>query len=284
MTHGRLFREAEQRLAAAGIPGSGVEARAMLCAALGAKYDDYYRLQEQQADLETAQCYRQMIDRRLSGCPAAYICGTWEFFGLELCVTESVLIPRSDTETLVEEALRLADGHRGLKLLDLCCGSGCIGIAAAKNLPDAKLTLSDISPEALAVAEKNARTHLAEGSFETELRDARTVREPNAKYDLIFCNPPYVTEQEWRELDNTVRDFEPRLALVGEEEGLEFYRLVPPAVRAAVAAEGWLLFECGAGQAEKVAEILAGDGWRDIKCIQDPGGIDRVVRARAPRD
>lgn len=284
MTHGRLCREAEQRLAAAGISGAGVEARAMLCAALCAKYDDYYRLREQETSPETIRSYRQMTERRLAGCPAAYICGAWEFFGLELCVTESVLIPRSDTETLVEAALRFACGRRGLHLLDLCCGSGCIGIAAAKNLPGARLTLSDISAEALAVAEKNARMHLADVFFETELRDARTVREPEPKYDLVFCNPPYVTEQEWRELDRSVRDFEPRLALVGEEEGLEFYRRVPPAVRPAMAPEGRLFFECGAGQAADVAATLAGEGWRDIRCIQDPAGIDRVVCALAPRD
>ncbi|MBQ3095694.1 MAG: peptide chain release factor N(5)-glutamine methyltransferase [Clostridia bacterium] len=284
MTHGRLCREAEQQLAAAGISGAGVEARAMLCAALCAKYDDYYRLCEHTASPETAQSYRQMIQRRLLGCPAAYICGTWEFFGLELYVTESVLIPRSDTETLVEQALHLAEGRRGLKLLDLCCGSGCIGIAVAKNLPEATLTLSDISEEALTVAKKNARMHLAEGSFETELRDARSDRAPEPKYDLVFCNPPYVTELEWRELDVSVRDYEPRLALVGEEEGLEFYRRVPSAVRPALEPEGWLLFECGAGQAADVAGILAGDGWQDIRCIQDPAGIDRVVCARMPQD
>ncbi len=162
MTHGELCREAEQQLAAAGIPGAGVEARAMLCAALCAKYDDYYRLREQKASSETELSYRQMIERRLSGCPAAYICGEWEFFGLEFCVTESVLIPRSDTETLVEQALLLAGGRCGLKLLDLCCGSGCIGISVAKNLPEAELTLSDISADALAVAEKNKsdRSHV----------------------------------------------------------------------------------------------------------------------------
>ena len=284
MTHGELCREVEQQLDAAGIPGAGIEARAMLCAALRAKYDDYYRLRDKNATSETVQIYRQMTKRRLDGCPAAYICGTWEFFGLELTVTESVLIPRSDTETLVEEALLLAGGRRGLRLLDLCCGSGCIGIAAAKNLPDAKLTLSDISPEALAVAEKNARAHLSEAAFETELRDARKARDKEPKYDLVFCNPPYVTEAEWLELDLSVRDFEPRLALVGEEEGLEFYRCVPAAVRPSVAKDGWLLFECGAGQAADVAAILAADGWQDIKCIQDSAGIDRVVCARVSQD
>lgn len=282
MTVMQARRMGAQSLAQAGICGAQVEAQAMLCAALGVEYGSFFTHADEQLSPKTEQRYARMIGQRLSGRPAAYVCGTWEFFGLEFTVNEHVLIPRADTECLCEAALAELRGRREVHLLDLCCGSGCVGISICKTLPDARLTLSDISPQALAVAGENAARHLARASFCSERRDARQAREETAVFDAVVCNPPYVTEAEYAALSAEVREHEPRLALVGSPDGLEFYRLVPAAVRRALKPGGSLLFECGAGQAPAVAALL--EGWDRVRVYRDTNGTERVVAASVPQN
>ncbi len=279
MNHSDLHREMTRALETAGISSPGVEARALLCAAAGIPYCDYPRIAADEAAPPEEAAARTLLRKRLDGCPAAYLCGTWEFYGLELTVTPAVLIPRVDTETLAEEGCRLANG--AAEILDLCCGSGCVGVAVAKAT-GAHAVFSDISPEALAVAEKNAKRHLPAGSFETERRDALSPRTERERFDVILCNPPYVTEAEYAELSPEVREHEPRSALVAPEEGLYFYRRIPSGVYGSLRSGGALAFECGAGQAAAVEKLLGEAGYAQIRIQTDSAGIPRVVSGRKP--
>lgn len=280
MRFSELTEELARAFRRADISSPRVEARAIAAASAGLAYDAPEGTEIPEDAVARA---RENMSRRLNGCPAAYICGTWEFYGLEFTVNEQVLIPRQDTETLCDRAIALGRSIPAPRILDLCCGSGCIGISVAKSLPGAKVVLSDLSPDALDVASKNADAHLRPGQWQTELRDARLPRTEQDAFDLITCNPPYVTEEEYGALSPSVREYEPRMALVGGENGLEFYRAVPRAVEKALAPGGTLLFEVGCGQAEPVAEILSNQGWQSVAVFSDTAGIRRVVSAK-PRE
>lgn len=228
--------------------------------------------------------FRQKILRRRSGEPLAYIVGHREFFGRKFFVDARVLIPRADTEILVEAALQKTQ-HRALfgRALDLCTGSGCIAISFAKRRPTWRVTGVDVSEEAISVARKNAVYHGALWGVRFLVGDLFQPLAAKERFELIVSNPPYIPQAELATLDVTVRDFEPRLALAGGDSGLDFYpRLAKGALKSLVPG-GVLAVEVGAGQAEDVQRLFVEAGFTDPERVKDYGGHERVVLVRAPR-
>lgn len=219
------------------------------------------------------------VEKRYSGYPLQYILGSWEFYGYPFYVDERVLIPRPDSETLVEAVLAEYRGKENLSLLDLCCGSGCIGIALARKLQAGRALLCDNSPEALKVARKNAFLNGLEKICECIPLDALSTAPFANRFDLILCNPPYLTGEDMKNLQTEV-SFEPKEALFGGTDGLTFYRRVPGNFKAALKEGGALFFEVGQGQDETVCALLREAGFSDIKTRKDLNGITRVVYGR----
>ena len=258
-----------------GAENARLEAEWMLCAALGLdRVGLYVNFDKPLTDSELA-AYRAMVARRAKREPLQYILGSQEFMGLEFVVTPAVLIPRHDTETLVEEAVRRCQG--GGRALDIGVGSGCIAIALAKNLPGTEIFGVEQSPAALELAEKNAERNgvavkLVAGSlFEPFI---------GHKFDLIVSNPPYIPTDDLKTLQPEVRDYEPIQALDGGADGLDFYRLIVSAASDHLNPGGWLLFEIGIGQAEAVLGLLNKAGFGELFTAKDPNGIERVVGGR----
>jgi len=223
---------------------------------------------------------RDLVSRRRRYEPVAYILGQREFYGRSFAVDARVLIPRPDTETLVDQALaRLPEGKPG-RALDLCTGSGCIGITLASERPALCVDVTDLSEGALAVAKHNAEVLGTADRMRFLLGDLWECLEGDC-YDMIVVNPPYVSTAEYRGLMPDVRDHEPRAALLAEADGLAFYRRIAERARGFVMPTGHLLLEVGAGQAERVEALLRAAHFAHVESFRDLGGIARVVVASA---
>jgi release factor glutamine methyltransferase len=262
-------------LADKGVENARLESEWLLAHSLGTDRVGLYVHYEKPLNEAELAAFRGLVLRRARREPLQYILGTQEFFGLEFEVAPGVLIPRHDTEVLVEEALRR--GERARSVLDIGTGSGCIAVALAKGLPEAEIVSVDLSPEALAVARRNAERLGVKVDFvEGSLFDPFVGR----TFDLVVSNPPYIPSADIAALQPEVRDFEPRTALDGGEEGLDFYRRIVAGAPGFLTRGGWLLLEVGVGQAESVATLLREAGFAEIFTAKDPGGIDRVVGGR----
>ena len=226
----------------------------------------------------------ELLRRRLAGEPVAYLVGEWEFYGLPMEVSPEVLIPRMDTEVLAEQAiLRARAAGEGARVLDLCAGSGCVGLAVAANVPGCRAVLADVSEGALRICKQNVRRNDLNARVTCIQADAREVPPPALwDFDVIASNPPYIPSWEIEGLDPSVRDYEPRLALDGGADGLDFYRLIARNWKSALRLGGTLLFEVGMGQDTQVAAILAQEGYQDICTYPDTQGIQRVVGGVVP--
>lgn len=216
---------------------------------------------------------KAMLDRVLSGEPVQYIIGKWEFMGRPFIVTPNVLIPRPDTEILCEMAIDYINKvNRHINVLDLCTGSGCIGISIACGTKNSNVSCSDISNEALEIARQNAQ--LNEAQIDFILSD---MLENCGQYDVIVSNPPYIPSKTVEKLDVTVKDYEPCIALDGGCDGLDFYRIIAKDARNHLTCGGMLFLEIGYDQKLTVSEILQNEGYCDIECVRDYGGNDRVI-------
>lgn len=269
------LREAERRgaetLAAAGREEAAQTARLLLCHVLNFNFTDYVLARENLLSPRDTARYEELLTRRASGVPLQYLTREQNFCGLSLYVDERVLIPRQDTECLVEEVLR--DGARGA-LLDLCTGSGCIPLALLKHGNFSCALGADISAEALAVAETNrARTGLP-----LLLRQSDLFAEIPERFDVITANPPYIESAEIESLSVEVRDHEPRLALDGAADGLAFYRRLAAESGAHLKPGGRLYLEIGMSQGAAVASLLEAAAFSDIQIIRDLAGRDRIVK------
>lgn len=271
----KILEWTQEYLRSKGIGNARREAEWMLCAATGLdRIGLYLNFEKPLNDVELAT-YRAMITRRAKREPLQHILGTEEFFGLDFEVTPDVLIPRHDSETLVQAALARRPEARSV--LDIGTGSGCLAIALARNLPDAEITAVDISEAALTVARRNAERNSAKVRF---LHGSLFEPVSGQRFDLIVSNPPYIPTEEINSLEPEVRDFDPRNALDGGIDGLDFYRKLVPAAALHLADEGWLLVEVGAGQAADVAQLFEkSESYGEPVIISDPGGIERVVGA-----
>ena len=226
------------------------------------------------------------VARLLAGEPLAYVLGEWDFFGMTLYVDRNVLIPRDDTVAVTELAIRKALFlEEGPRILDLCTGSGCIGLAIASRVRDARITLADISKEAMAVAKKNITAQHQTGRVMCVQADALGKPAPFlGKFDMIVSNPPYITTAEMEELDTSVKDYEPHLALWGGSDGLDFYRSIAINYAEALKPGGYLCFEFGDDQGDDVCAILEANGYTVLERANDYNGVERAVLAQRKDD
>lgn len=264
---------------------AGFLARNLLCHVTGKTNEQILADREMYASESTCYAMSEAVSRVLSGEPVAYVLGQWDFYGMTLVVDKNVLIPRDDTCAVtalaIKQALFLDSNPR---ILDLCTGSGCIGLAIAKRVKDAKVTLADVSREALVVAKKNVAGQKLTGKVSCIQADA--LKEPSAflgEFDLIVSNPPYITTREMEELDRSVKDFEPHLALHGGDDGLDFYRAIAQNYRKALKPGGYLCFEFGMGQGDDVCRILEENGYTILERSRDYNDRERAVIARYDR-
>ena len=275
-----LYLSTRRALRDAQVEGAEPEAKLLLCHALGCTKEELLAKMQMYAGENIRQTLHGLTQRRLQGEPVAYITGSWEFCGLELAVSPAVLIPRSDTEVLVEEALKLLrKRHRvDARILDLGCGSGCIGIALGHFLPGSRITFMDISPEALEMTKRNVvRNTLQRRSavLEGNILGAPPVR--MGEYDLLVSNPPYIATAEIDTLDVSVKDYEPRLALDGGEDGIKFYRAILSRWLTVLSDTGSVIMEVGEGQAESVMALMRLAGLQNVRSVKDHYGTERVV-------
>lgn len=234
----------------------------------------YYLHEEEELTAEQQSAYEITVHKRAEHVPLQYIIGEQEFMGLKFKVNSNVLIPRQDTETLVEEALRVAKS--GMKVLDLCTGSGCIIISLAKNVADIQCMGSDISKQALLVAKENAKLN----EVEVEWQRSDLFENITGTFDLIVSNPPYIPTDEIPGLMPEVRDFEPVDALDGKEDGLYFYRIIIEKSPGFLNPEGYLYLEIGYDQGEAVSAMMRQSGYTQVEVVKDLAGNDRVVKGR----
>ena len=231
----------------------------------------YYLHMEEDMPEEQMSEYQIALRKRAEHVPLQYIVGETEFMGLKFKVNSSVLIPRQDTETLVEEALKVV--RPGMRVLDLCTGSGCVIVSILHNVSDVEGYAVDISKQALNVAKENARLNDVPVLFEhSDLFDHGT-----GTFDVIVSNPPYICTDEIAKLMPEVRDFEPMEALDGKEDGLYFYRKIIGQCKQYLNPEGHLLFEIGYDQGQKVSALMREIGFHDVQVIKDLARKDRVV-------
>ena len=239
--------------------------------------------------------YFELIGRRAAGEPLQYIAGYQEFMGFKIKVDRRVLIPRLDTEVLVEDAVSLIEEGslrgevigapiKNAEILDLCCGSGAIGIAMAKLCTKAQVTCADISPEALELAKENAEANGVGKKMkflQGNMFEAIKERGRGATFDMIICNPPYIKRAEIENLQKEVKDWEPRTALDGGEDGLDFYRIIAEEAPKHLKKRGILMLEIGFDQGEAVKDLLdKKSDLRIAKCLKDLAGLDRIIFAR----
>lgn len=223
-----------------------------------------------------------LVTRRVDGEPLQYMLGEWEFYGLPFYVGEGVLIPRPETELLVETALGLSRGIPSPSVADLCAGSGCVGVAVAKHLPDCQVQAVEYSKAAMAYLLRNIElngTRNVVPHHGDVLAPSRALRKKG--YDLILANPPYIATPQLAGLQAEVH-YEPQMALDGGADGLLFYRSIPPVWLPMLQHGGWLLFEIGWDQGQAVAALLEESGLGDVLILQDYSGNDRVVLGRQP--
>lgn len=269
-----MQHQIRKKLEAADIEAAQFESRTMLELLLelpcGAPLPETPLTDAQQLRLET------MTERRCRREPLQYLCGMWEFYGLEFLVGEGVLIPRPDTETLVETVLSLRKGVPATCLLDLCSGSGCIPAAIAAHLPGVTGGAVELSAQALDYLRRNLYRHAPQ----LRIYAVDALHPPEsllaAQFHIITCNPPYLTAADMTQLQPEVA-YEPETALYGGTDGLDFYRKLTPLWKPALAEGGWLVYEVGIGQAQAVQAILEDAGFTDCRMVPDFGGIDRVV-------
>lgn len=264
---------------------AGLMARNILCHFSGKPQEQIVADGEQYASEEVCAAVDFAVARLLAGEPLAYVLGEWDFYGMTLHVDSNVLIPRDDTCAVtalaVKKALFLENAPR---ILDLCTGSGCIGLAIATRVKDARVTLADLSKDALAVAKKNIGLQKLTGRVSCVSADALKPPAPFlGKFDMIVSNPPYITTQEMTELPHSVKDYEPHMALHGGDDGLDFYRAIAKEYAAALKPGGYLCFEFGMGQGDDVCSILQMNGYTILERSRDYNDIERAVLAQYGR-
>lgn len=277
---------ADERLK--GLEGAALDRDVILEHVTG--FDRAYLLAHPEATVSNAEFekFKELINKRRNHMPVSYITGHKEFMGLDFIVNEHTLIPRPDTETLVEEVSLLMTGlverQKSIRILDLCSGSGAIGLSLAHRFPQSQLVLADISPRAMAVARMNAQNLGLNEQTDFKVGDLFDAIIGADDFDIIVSNPPYITRDDMRTLPRDVREYEPRQALDGGPSGLDFYERISDKARQYLVDGGSLYFEIGADQGQTVSDLLHQYNWQDIEVINDLAGKSRVVRASWVRD
>ena len=278
ITYNNLYLDIRQQLRKAGIEAATLEARELVCFGTGKSREDLARDGGLYASPELESQVRSLVDRHLAGEPVAYLIGEWEFYGLPLDISRDVLIPRPDTEVLAGQAIESIQTLGECRVLDLCAGSGCIGLAVASQAPQARVVLGEYSDAALKICRQNIRRNGLTGRVVPMQADAREKPERAlGEFQCIVSNPPYIPRADLETLDASVKDYEPHLALDGGEDGLDFYQTISGKWKEALAPGGRLYFEVGIGQADTVLRIMRAQGFGDIQIVKDLHDIPRVV-------
>ena len=285
--YGNLYLETRRALLSMEDPDTaGSIARYLICHYSGKSQEYILAHREIYAGEDVCRGVEEGLRRLLNEEPLPYVLGEWVFYGLPMYVNKDVLIPRDDTcavaELAISKALFLEQDPR---VLDLCCGSGCIGLAVASRVKDAKVTLADLSQDALNMAKKNVQLNKMSGRVRCIRADA--LLEPPTflgKFDMIVSNPPYITSEEMEQLPKSVRDFEPHMALFGGDDGLDFYRAIAKNFSAALKPGGYLCFEFGMGQGDAVCRILEENNFTILERKKDFNERERAVMAQYRRE
>jgi release factor glutamine methyltransferase len=278
-TIAKLLEWTSRYFAEKGAESPRLDAEVLLASVLDCPRIQLYVRFEESASEESRGKFRELVKKRVEGCPVAYLVGRKEFFSLEFEVTPAVLIPRPDTETLVAECIKSAQEHAEPKIVDVGTGSGCIAIALAKQLPEAKLTAIDISALALEVAKRNAAKHHVENRIEFVEGDLLTKVPADAQFDFIVSNPPYIGTEEIAGLPTGVREHEPKLALDGGVGGYEVVARLIQQAKDKLTRGGQLFVEIGSSQEQHVIPLLQEAGFASVNTLRDHGGLPRVIRA-----
>lgn len=273
MTYREAYQAGRERLASAGIDEAELDARLLLEYVCGTDRNQLIVYGQEPVREEELQRYQALLAQRANRIPLQHLTGVQSFMGLDFLVNEHVLIPRQDTEILVEEVLRHL--HDGMRILDLCTGSGCILISLMRYSNDCQGLGADISPEALKVAEENAKRLIPEE--EIRFVESDLYERVEGMFDIIVSNPPYIPAGIIDTLMPEVRDHEPRLALDGSEDGLIFYRRIISECREHLKGGGMLFFEIGFDQGADVRELMEQAGFLEVEVSKDYAGLDRVV-------
>ena len=278
ITYNNLYMDLRQELRQAGIEAATLEARELVCYASGKTRQELMRDARLYVPQSVEQQVRALADRHLAGEPVAYLIGEWEFYGLPLDISEHVLIPRPDTEVLAEKAIEFVSTLGECRVLDLCAGSGCVGLAIASQAPKARVVLGELSEGALRICRQNIRRNGLSGQVVPLPMDVMAGPPAHmGEFDCIVSNPPYIPRGDIAGLDVSVKDYEPLMALDGGEDGLDFYRTICRDWRDVMHPGTRLYFEVGIGQADDVLRIMRSVGFGDIQVVDDPAGIPRVV-------
>lgn len=285
-TLGQLYLDARRELLAQeDVESAASMARHMLIQFSGKSNAEILANRDRYASEEVCRLMEDGVRRLLDGEPLAYVLGDWEFYGLPMYVSKDVLIPRDDTVAVAGLAIKQGMFlDKDPRILDLCCGSGCIGLAVASRVKDARVTLADLSKEALSVARKNIQRNKMGARVTTVQADA--MKQAPAflgKFDLIVSNPPYVTKQEMEDLPGSVKNYEPEMALFGGEDGLDFYRSIVRNYASVLKTGGFICFEFGMGQGDDVCRILEENGYTVLERTKDYNDRERAVLAQYGR-
>ena len=274
MTYREAVEFGTKSLTDAGVPDAALDAWYLLQMVCRIERSYYYVHGEEDITQDAQKEYEIAVQKRAEHIPLQYIVGEQEFMGLRFKVNSNVLIPRQDTETLVEQVLKIV--KPGMKVLDLCTGSGCVLISVLKNAPELTGMGSDISKTALLVAKENAKLHEVDAEWvRSDLFDNIT-----ETFDVIMANPPYIPTGEILSLMPEVRDFEPESALDGGADGLDFYRKIAGQVKDYLNPGGYVYMEIGYDQGEAVSELMRNAGFTEVEVIKDLARNDRVVKGK----
>ncbi|MBO5095060.1 MAG: peptide chain release factor N(5)-glutamine methyltransferase [Lachnospiraceae bacterium] len=274
MKYQELYKYGVEQLETAGIAEAALDARLLLEHVCHTDRNTLLAYGDRVVAAEWERCYVNLIEERKAHIPLQHLTGEQEFMGLSFRVNEHVLIPRQDTEILVEEAMR--ELHDGMELLDMCTGSGCILLSLLHYSNDCRGTGVDISPQALLTARENAEALGIAADFVQS--DLFAQLDTDRKFDMLVSNPPYIPSDVIETLMPEVREHEPLTALNGGRDGLHFYRQISKGAKQYLNGGAWLFFEIGCDQAADVCGILAADGYLEIEVVKDFAGLDRVVK------
>ncbi len=278
ITYNDLYLDVRRQLRESGVEASTLEARELVCFGTGKSREELQRDSRLYASPEREEQVRRLVERRMAGEPVAYLIGEWEFYGLPLDISQDVLIPRSDTEVLVEQALAYIRQLGECRVLDLCAGSGCVGLAIASQAPQTRVILGEIDDSALKICRQNIRRNgLSSRVMPIQTNALEKPPRSLGEFQCIVCNPPYIPTGDISGLEVSVRDYEPHLALDGGKDGLNFYRTVTGHWRESLVPGGRLYFEVGIGQADPVLRLMRSQGFGDLQVIKDHHKIPRVV-------
>ena len=278
ITYNDLYLDIRRRLRAADSGDPTLEARELVAFACGKTKEELLRDGRLYVTPEVEARVRALVQRHLDGEPTAYLIGEWEFYGLPLDISRDVLIPRPDTEVLADLAIDFVKTQGECRVLDLCAGSGCVGLAVASQCPGSRVVLGELSEGALRICRQNIRRNGLSGRVVPMQMDA--LAPPPAQLGEFRClvsNPPYIPAGDIPGLDPSVRDFEPHMALDGGEDGLDFYRNLAGEWKNALSVGGKIFLEVGIGQADDVLRLLRTQGFGDLEITKDLNGIPRVV-------